>query len=130
MSAITGWSPEEAAPGVPVTFAVPQAGDAMQAPKLPAAFSLFRQRRLKGFDYTPRYYDAREEARKERLSRLKGSGTDGHPYSSEAMRTRLRHSWQREGGNQASSSRLLVLLGLFAALAYAAIRMLGLTDYL
>ena len=99
----------------------------MQAPKLPAQFSIFRQRQLKGFDYTSRYYDAKEEARKERMQRLKGEGAAAGASGREAFRERLRHSWHREGSDRASSSRLVVLLGLFAGLAYAVYRMLRMT---
>lgn len=99
----------------------------MQAPKIPAMFSLFRQRPVKGFDYTPRYYDPKAEARAERAARVKAQA-EGGTGDREALRARLRHSWQREGSNKASSSRLVVLLGLFASLAYAAVRMLGLMN--
>ncbi len=99
----------------------------MQAPRIPAVFSLFRQRRLKGFDYAPRYYDPKAEARRERMARLQGAEGQGGTHDREALRARLRHSWHRQGSAKASSSRLVVLLGLFAALAYAAIRVLGLT---
>lgn len=94
----------------------------MPAPKLPALFSLFRQRQLKGFDYTPRYYDPQEEARRERLARLGGEGAAAR----EELRQRIRHSWHREGSARGSSMRLVVLLGLFAALAFAAMRLLRL----
>jgi hypothetical protein len=99
----------------------------LQAPKLPAQFSLFRQRPLKGFGYTPRYYDPMAEERQERMARLREQAGQGATGDREALRQRLRHSWQREGSNRSSAMRLAVLLGLFAALAYAAYRMLSLT---
>jgi len=46
----------------------------MKAPKLPAQFSVFRQRGPRGFDMPTRFYDAEAEARKERLQRVRERG--------------------------------------------------------
>ncbi|MFN3875526.1 MAG: hypothetical protein ACK4L7_06405, partial [Flavobacteriales bacterium] len=70
-------------------------------------------------DYTPRYYDPQEEARRDRFARMVGEGGAGR----DELRERIRHSWHRKGRARADSARLLVLLGLFAALAFAALRL-------
>lgn len=95
----------------------------MQAPKLPANFSLFKQRPTRTFDYTPRYYDARKEEREQRMAKAKEGVHDR-----EALRERMRHSWQREGGHRASTTRLVVIMGLVCAVLYFIIKGFGLLE--
>lgn len=87
-------------------------------------FSLFRQRRLRGFDYAPRYYDAAKEAREERRKRATGGSADP-----DAFRERLRHSWQREGSDRASVLRLAVIMGLVCAILFFIIKAFGLLQH-
>lgn len=87
-------------------------------------FSLFRQRRLRGFDYTPRYYDAAKEAREERRARVQGAAPDA-----EAFRERLRHGWQREGSDRASVMRLVVIMGLVCIILYSIMKGFGLLQH-
>lgn len=107
---------------LPVTFA------AMQAPKLPAMFGIFRQRKLRGFEYAPRYYDQAAEERKERLERLRAEGHQESGARREDLRSRMRHSWQREGSDRASIIRLVVIMGMVLLILYFIIRSFGLLD--
>lgn len=81
-------------------------------------FSLFKQRSSRGFDYTPRYYDPAEEARRERRDRLRAQGTGEGAARREELRERMRHSWQRQGSVRSSNFRLVVVLAMVCALAY------------
>lgn len=90
----------------------------MQAPRVPAMFSLFKQRPSRGFDYRPRYYDPAEEARQERRDRLRAQGTSEGAARREELRERIRHSWQRQGSVRSSNLRLMVVLAMVSALAY------------
>jgi len=98
----------------------------MQAPKLPSMLGLFRQRKLRGFDYAPRYYDAAEEERKERRLRFSASGTPEGDAAHAEFRDRMRHSWTREGSGRASITRLLVILVLTGAICFIILRAFGL----
>lgn len=100
----------------------------MQAPKLPAMFSLFRQRAPRGFDYAPRYYDALKEASEERRKRLRLKGDPTAPRNErhEIMRDRMRHSWHRQGSSRNSVMRLVVVMGMVCVILYFIIKGFGL----
>lgn len=99
--------------------------EAMQPPRIPALFSLFRQRGGRGFDYTPRYYDAAKEARHQRIQRAAGAEGQGP----EAFRARMRHSWQRQGGEGASVMRLVVVMAMVCGILYFIIKGFGLLQH-
>jgi hypothetical protein len=102
---------------------------AMQAPKLPALFSLFCQRGPRGFDYTPRYYDPAEEARRERVQRVRRKEAPGDAaFDAAAFRARMQHSWHRQGGQRASTVRLVVIMGLVCAVLFFIIKGFGLVN--
>ncbi len=89
---------------------------------------IFRQRKLRGFDYAPRHYDPVAEERKERRLRFSAStgAEDDAPHAE--FRDRMRHSWTREGSGRASITRLVVILGLTCAIFFFVMRALGLLD--
>jgi len=101
---------------------------AMQAPRLPAMLGIFRQRRLRGFDYTPRYYDPVEEERKELIERARAQGMQEANLRRDDLRARMRHSWQRDGGDRASMMRLVVIMGMVCVILYFIIKGFGLLD--
>lgn len=100
----------------------------MQAPKLPTAFGIFRQRKLRGFDYTPRYYDPVEEERKERIERAVAEGRSAASARHAELRERMRHSWQRDGSDRASLMRLVAIMGMVCIILYFIIKGFGLLD--
>lgn len=100
----------------------------MQAPKLPTAFGIFRQRKLRGFDYTPRYYDPVEEERKERIERARAEGRSSASARHAELRERMRHSWQRDGSDRASLMRLVAIMGMVCIILYFIIKGFGLLD--
>jgi len=98
---------------------------AVQAPRLPAQFSLFRQRGPRGFDLVTRYYDPLKEAREERLRK---AGKEGRDARRELFSARMRHSWQRHGSDRAHLVRLVVVMGLVIAILYFIVKSFALLD--
>jgi len=107
-------------PTTTATFVV----TAMLAPKLPAMFSLFRQRGPKRFELATRYYDAEKEAREERTKRVVGkNGVDR-----ELLAQRMRHSWQRQHTGKGQVQRYLFTLGIVAVIVFFIIKGFGLVN--
>ncbi|MCB9169245.1 MAG: hypothetical protein H6594_02715 [Flavobacteriales bacterium] len=98
---------------------------AVPGPRLITMFSLFRTRGPRGFDYTPRYYDAEKERRAERDARIKAE-LDDTPreatYDRERFAARMRHSWQRERSGGSYVARLALVLGGVLAFLWAMYR--------
>lgn len=100
----------------------------MQAPRLPAMFSIFRQRRPRTFDYSPRYYDPRAEERQERRVRFAARNDDEPDGPHAEFRQRMRHGWARAGGERASTMRLVMIMGVVCVILFFLIRAFGLLD--
>ena len=94
-------------------------------------FSLFRQRRPKGFDLATRYYDAERERRDERLRRLRNErdGDAVRQADRELLSSRMRHSWQRRSSDGAHISRMLLALALVLLILYVLAKRFGLFDH-
>jgi hypothetical protein len=103
----------------------------MNPPKLPASFSLFRQRGPKGFDFPTRYYDAEREEREERLKKARErSGSEGLLEADRAMfADRMRHSWQRQTTERSHITRLLMTMGGVMVILYFIIKGFGLVQF-
>lgn len=94
---------------------------AMNPPKLPAQFSLFKQRAPRGFDLPTRYYDAEAEARAERLKQARERGNREALLSEDRARLsqQMRHSWQRQHHDNGRTARLaMILVGVSAVLFF------------
>ena len=93
----------------------------MNAPKLPARFSLFKQRGPRSFDPPTRYYDAEAESRAERLKQARERGTQEALLSRDRARLsqRMRHSWQRQHHDNGRTVRLaMILVGVSAVVLF------------
>ncbi len=103
----------------------------MNPPKLPVAFSLFRQRGPKGFDFPTRYYDAEREAREERLKKARErADAEGLLDADRAMfAERMRHSWQRQTTERSHITRLLMTMGGVMVILYFIIKGFGLVQF-
>jgi hypothetical protein len=97
----------------------------MQAPKLPAMFSLFRQRGARGFDFPTRYYDAEKEEREKRHKAV----LEGDRATRDLFRERLHHSWHRERSSGAHLQRLVIIIGLVTAILFFIIKAFGLVQF-
>jgi hypothetical protein len=103
----------------------------MRSPLLPAQFSLFRQRRIRGFDPVTRYYDPVKEELAERI-RKAGQSPDVDALRDTDRRLfgeRMRHSWQRQNSDRAQLVRLVVIMGLVMAILYYIVRSFALLSY-
>jgi len=100
----------------------------MPAPKLPAQFSLFRQRGARGFDLPTRFYDPEKEARNERLqqARERAERTGLLDEDRARMAQRMRHSWQRRSSDGNRLTRLAVIMGGVLVILYFIIKAFGL----
>jgi len=100
----------------------------MQAPKLPAMFSLFRQRGPRGFDLPTRYYDAEKEQREERKRSIRVQAKSGS-VDHELFRERLHHSWHRERSGSAQLQRLVLIIGMVSVILFFIIKGFGLVRF-
>lgn len=92
----------------------------MEAPKLP---SIFRQNRARGFEFKPRYYDARKERLEEIRKKYQQDKASGKGLSSNMkgeFRARMHDEWrsQRSKMNFNTNLRLIVILVLLSAIAW------------
>lgn len=103
----------------------------MSAPRLPAMFSLFRQRPTRGFEPVTRYYDPLKEERDERISkaRAEAQATDTRAADRELFAGRMRHSWQRESSNRTQLIRLVMIMGMVMVILFFIVRSFGLLEY-
>ncbi len=103
----------------------------MKAPKLPGQFSLFRQRGARGFDLPTRYYDAEAEARRERLERARqrGEATELLQEDRARLSREMRHSWQRQSGNNGHTARLAMVLVAVCIILFFIIKGFGLVQF-
>jgi len=93
----------------------------MNAPKLPAQFSLFKQRKPRGFDLPTRHCDAEAEGRAERLKQARDRGAQEALVAGDRARLshQMRHSWQRQHHDNGRTARLaMVLVGVSAVLFF------------
>jgi len=84
--------------------------------------SLFRQRKPKEFNYTPRYYDPEKEAREAREKRIRqelGMDEKGAPYSADSrgLFYSSRFKAKQERAQRNSGLRLLIILLVLLLLA-------------
>ena len=102
----------------------------MKAPKLPAQFSVFRQRGPRGFDMPTRFYDAEAEARKERLQRVRERGETIELMANDRalLGQRMRHSWQRQHQGNGRMARLALTLVGVSVVLFLLIRSFGLLN--
>ena len=102
----------------------------MKAPKLPAQFSVFRQRGPRGFDPPTRFYDAEAEARKERLqhARERGDRNDLLAQDRAQLSQRMRHSWQRQHHGNGRMARLAMILVGVSVVLFLLVRSFGLLN--
>lgn len=103
----------------------------MSAPRIPALFSLFRQRGPRGFDLVTRYYDPLKEERDERLRKARSAGAvaDGRSAGRELFAERMRHGWRRQSSERAHLVRLVVIMGMVIAILYFIVKGFGLLAY-
>jgi hypothetical protein len=103
----------------------------MQAPRLPALFSLFRQRGPRGFDPVTRYYDPVKEEREQRLERLRKEHLANGPgtYDPELFSRRMRHSWQRQSSDRSHLVRLVLIMSVVMIILYYLVRTFGLLEH-
>lgn len=100
----------------------------MPAPRLPALFSLFRQRDTRGFDLVTRYYDPVKEEREERIRTARVSAKED-PQSAadrELFAQRMRHSWQRQSSPRTQLVRLVLIMGMVMIILLFIVRSFGL----
>ena len=93
----------------------------MNPPKLPAQFSLFKQRAPRGFDLPTRHYDAEAEARAERLKQARERGRQEALLGEDRARLsrQMRHSWQRQHHDNGRMVRLvMILVGVSAVVLF------------
>lgn len=102
----------------------------MSAPRLPAMFSLFRQRQPRGFDLVTRYYDPIKEARDERLKRMAAErdAETVRALDREMLSARMRHSWHTRGTGSAAIRRFTLALALVLGILYVLARHYGLLN--
>jgi len=103
----------------------------MPAPRIPALFSLFRQRPTRGFDLVTRYYDPLKEQRDERLRKVRADAVAEHSRSAdrELFAERMRHSWQRQSSDRTHLIRLVLIMGMVIAILYFIVKGFGLLEY-
>jgi hypothetical protein len=93
-----------------------------------ALFGFLKTEKPGGFTYRPRFYDEKKEAFQERLKKAKEMSED----NPEALKSRIRHSFQRKGGYVAdrhyrsqrvmrSNLLLLFIIVLLVLVLYVAI---------
>lgn len=100
----------------------------MPAPRIPALFSLFRQRGPRGFEPATRYYDQAKEEREERQKRIRAAAEANEPVPAdrELFAQRMRHSWQRESSNRTHLVRLLLVMTMVIVILFFIVRSFGL----
>ncbi|MCW5898027.1 MAG: hypothetical protein KIT10_02065 [Flavobacteriales bacterium] len=103
----------------------------MYAFRVPALFSLFRQRGPREFHIGTRYYDPLKEQREERLKRTRreADARDLRTADRELFAQRMRHSWRRQSSDRAHIMRLVVIMGLVIAILYFIVKGFGLLGY-
>jgi len=93
----------------------------MNPTRLPAQFSLFKQRAPRGFDLPTRHYDAEAEARAERLKQARDRDAQQSLVAGDRARLshQMRHSWQRQRHDNGRTARLaMILVGVSAVLFF------------
>jgi hypothetical protein len=100
----------------------------MSAPRLPALFSLFRQRGPRGFDLVTRYYDPLKEERDERLRKARATAKTEVPDAGnrELFAQRMRHSWQRQSSDRTHLIRLALIMTVVLVIISFIVRSFGL----
>jgi len=100
----------------------------MSAPRLPALFSLFRQRGPRGFAPGTRYYDHAKEEREERLrkARTAASAESTLAGDRELFSQRMRHSWQRQSSSRTHLIRLVLIMTMVIVILFFIVRSFGL----
>lgn len=103
----------------------------MSAPRLPALFSLFRQRPTRGFDLVTRYYDPLKEERDERLRKVRAEALveEERRADRDLFAERMRHSWQRQSSDRTQLVRLVLIMGMVIAILYFIVKGFGLLEY-
>lgn len=103
----------------------------MSTPRLPAMFSLFRQRPTRGFDPVTRYYDPLKEERDERINKAlaEAKSTVTRAADRELFASRMRHSWQRESSTRSQLIRLVMIMGMVMVILFFIVRSFGLLDH-
>ncbi len=100
----------------------------MSSFRVPALFSLFRQRGPRELNIGTRYYDPLKERREELLKRHRRK-TDAEALR-ETERTllaeRMRHSWRRQSSDRSHIIRLVLIMGMVIAILYFIARGFGL----
>lgn len=103
----------------------------MEAPKFSAMFSLFRSNAPKGFHLATRYYDPLKEEREERMERLRkdhAAGNASPAFDRELMKSRMRHSWQRQSSGRTQLVRLVLIMAVVLIILYYLILSFGLLE--
>lgn len=103
----------------------------MPAPRIPALFSLFRQRGPRGFDLVTRYYDPLKEERDERIRKVRRE-MDATALQEEDRRLfaeRMRHSWRRQSSDRAHIIRLVLIMCMVMVMLFFIIKGFGLLTY-
>ncbi len=99
----------------------------MEAPRLPALFSLFRNHGPRGFNPVTRYYDPVKEEREERLQRLRKehSNREYTDLDRQLFAKRLRHSWQTQSSDRSQLIRLVSIMAVVMVILYYLVRSFG-----
>jgi hypothetical protein len=103
----------------------------MPAPRVPALFSLFRQRGPRGFDLVTRYYDPLKEEREERIRKARADADAEGLLTADRrfFAERMRHSWQRQGSDRTHLIRLVLIMTMVIVILYFIVKGFGLLEY-